>query len=144
MMPTEDDQYTGVLGALRDLHVTWQEYEKRITAEILEYKKTVNNAISLLATEAIKFQADTKERLGADATERTARQLFVDHEAERRDDADKQRRKDASAEHAAFQKRAGRERAGIMSLLGCLILVNALALLALAVVLIAMYWWKPL
>jgi len=106
-------------------------------------QKTVNTAISLLAQEAFKHQSDTSRRLEEDASERRARQQHVDSEAQRRDDADKERRKDASAEHAAFQKRAGRERAGLGALLGCLIIVNAIALITLAALLIALYWRAP-
>jgi ABC-type multidrug transport system fused ATPase/permease subunit len=136
----DDSKYNGVLQALRDLHVSWQSYQTQLGTEITEYKKTVNNAISLLAQEALKFQADTKERLVNDATDRTTRQQFVDKEAERREKEAERWRMDATAANAAFQKRAGRERIALLSGVGCLIVVNVLALLALAVVLIIQNW----
>jgi hypothetical protein len=139
-MSGDDSKYDGVLGALRDINIAWQEYQKQLSAEILEYKKTVNSALSILGMEAVKFQNDTRDRLTTDAAERLSRQQFVDNEAARRDEADKERRKEATAEHAAFQTRANRERLGIMGAMGCLVFVNITALIVLAIVLIVQNW----
>jgi hypothetical protein len=75
---SDDDEYKGVLKVLSELHASWLEYQKQLTGEISEYKKTVNNAISLLATESLTHQTETKRRLEDDATERRARQAKVD------------------------------------------------------------------
>lgn len=41
----------------------WRATEEQIKAEIVEYKKTVNNAVSLLAKEILEFQTtNTAER----------------------------------------------------------------------------------
>lgn len=107
----EDNRYEGVLRALGELHTAWQEYQTRISLEITEYKKTVNNAISLLAQESIVSQRDTKQRLEADTQQREQR-----------------------------QKRADRKDIAVLSGVGCLIVLNVLAIISLAIVLIAMSW----
>jgi hypothetical protein len=107
----DDDRYQDVLSELGKLYASWQEFKAESVALIVEHRKTVNSAISSLAQEALNAQDDTKKRLEADATLRAARQTHTD-------------RKDVA----------------LLSGLGCLIVVNALALLTLAIVLIAQNW----
>lgn len=107
----DDDKYDGVLNALSELHATWQEFKAESVALLVEHRKTVNSAISSLAQEALESQADTKTRLEADAQLRAARQKHTD-------------RKDIA----------------ILGGVGCLILLNGLAIVTLAIVLIVQSW----
>jgi hypothetical protein len=107
----DNDKYAGVLHALHDLHVSWQAYQAQLSTEIAEYKKTVNAAISILGNEAIKFQKDTTDRLEADAAQRQQRQT-----------------------------RSDRKDIALLSGVGCLIVLNVLAIVILAAVLIIQNW----
>jgi hypothetical protein len=144
---SDDDDYKRVLKVLGELHQSWRDYQTQLGGEITEYKKTVNNAISLLAQEALKHQADTKTRLEADAAERLTRQAHVDREARHvRDDmmearAETLKRLDATTAVALVaEQRADRKAFALLGMTGCLIVLNALALVALAIVLIAQNW----
>lgn len=110
-MSHDDDRYTGVLAELSKLYAAWQDYQARLSNEIAEYKKTVNSAISILGQEAIASQSDTKQRLEADAQQREQR-----------------------------QKRADRKDIAVLLGVGCLIVLNGLAIITLAIVLIVLYW----
>jgi hypothetical protein len=103
----DDDKYDGVLKALSELHATWQEFKAESLALIVEHRKTVNSAISSLAQESLESQADTKQRLAADSAMREKRQTRTD-------------RKDFA----------------VLSGVGCLLIANGMALLALAVLVI--------
>lgn len=98
----EDNRYDGVLRELGKLYAAWQEHQARIATEIGEYKKTVNSAIGILGQESIRFQADTQKRLETDAAQREQRQRHAD-------------RKDIA----------------VLTSVGCLIVLNALAVLVL-------------
>jgi hypothetical protein len=150
IMTGDEDQdlaYTRVLKVLGELHTSWRDYQERLGSEIVEYKKTVNNAISLLAQEALKFQSDTTKRLEEDAIERRARQAIVDSAtANVREDmltarAETLARLDATtAQNEQHERRASRKAYAMLSGVGCLIVVNVLALIALAALLISLYW----
>lgn len=140
---SEDDNetaYERVLKVLSELHTNWRDYQAQLGTEITEYKKTVNSAISILGMEAIKFQNDTRDRLAADASERLTRQQFVDSESARRETSAEQRRATDTAQHTAHQQRSDRKSLIMLGGMGCLLVVNGAALIALAAVLIAMYW----
>ena len=107
----DDTQYSGVLRALSELHTDWQAFKAETIALIVEHRKTVNSAISSLAQEALESQDDTKKRLEADAKQREMR-----------------------------QRRADRKDIALLSGLGCLIVLNGVAIVALAIVLIVMNW----
>jgi len=103
----DDDKYAGVLKALSELHTTWREFKAESVALLVEHRKTVNSAISSLAQEALESQADTKQRLETDAALRLTRQRHTD-------------RKDFA----------------VLSGVGCLLVANGVALVALAVLVI--------
>jgi len=102
-MDDEDSKYHGVLRALGDLVKDFQEFKAQIGAEINEYKKTVNSALGILGQESVKFQSDTLKRLETDATQREQRQRHAD-------------RKDMA----------------VLGGVGCLIVLNVLAVCVLA------------
>ena len=111
-MPNDDDyRFDGVLAELSKMYTSWQEFKLETTALIVEHRKTVNSAISSLAQEALESQDDTKKRLEADAKQRETR-----------------------------QKRADRKDIALLSGLGCLIVLNGVAIVALAIVIIVMNW----
>lgn len=98
----DDSRWHGVLDEIRKMYEAWQAHQERVEATIGEYKKTVNNAISLLSHEALTFQDDIRSRLAADAAERLPR-----------------------------QKRADRKDAAVLLATGCLIALNLIAICSL-------------
>jgi hypothetical protein len=107
----DDDRYHGVLRALGDVVREWQEFKAQLSGEIAEYKKTVNTAIAILGQESFASQADTKQRLEADAQQRAQRQT-----------------------------RSDRKDIAVLAGVGCLIVLNAAAITALVIVLIVLNW----
>jgi len=99
----DNDRYQDVLSELGKLYAIWQEFKAESVALIVEHRKTVNSAISSLAQEALESQSDTKQRLETDSRARESRQKHTD-------------RKDMA----------------LLIGLGCLLIVNGVALLALA------------
>ena len=110
-MADEESRYDAVLKVLTQLEGRWKDFRDETTALIVEHRKTVNSAISSLAQEALESQDDTKKRLEADSALRAKRQTRTD-------------RKDWAL--------------GVS--MGCLIVLNGLALIALAIVLILQNW----
>jgi len=110
-MADEESRYDAVLKELTKLVGTWRDFKDETVALIVEHRKTVNSAISSLAQESLESQADTKQRLAADSAMRETR-----------------------------QKRTDRKDFAVLSGVGCLILINGLAIIVLAIVLILMYW----
>lgn len=74
----DDSKYSSMLRAFGDLVKDFQEFRSQISTEINEYKKTVNSALGILGQESVKFQSDTLKRLEADATQREQRQKHAD------------------------------------------------------------------
>lgn len=60
---------------IREQLKTWQT---EVTGAIIEYKRTVNSALNLLATEMFASQKTAKERFEKDDADRAARQQQVD------------------------------------------------------------------
>jgi len=170
-LSADDDQYSGVLKVLSELHASWLAYQQQLTGEILDYKKTVNTALASLGQEAIKHQRDTAKRIEDDTIERRSRQAQVDAAtAQVREEmltsraetlarldtsaatvreemltsrAETLQRLDATNAHSAqHERRAGRERIGLLTGMGCMALL-LLLLIALAIVLIAQNYWVP-
>lgn len=61
-----------------DLVSKFGELERRLSAEIAEYKKTVNTAIGMLSQESFEFQARRNQDRAEDTAERKARQRRQD------------------------------------------------------------------
>jgi hypothetical protein len=80
MASSDDDQppYDLVMKELTRLYGDWRDWQEQVRGEITEYKKTVNNALSLLGQEALNFQDATRKRLEQDRTERLSRQKRAD------------------------------------------------------------------
>jgi leucyl aminopeptidase len=170
-MSDDEGKYSGVLEALRAITIAWQEYQRQLSSDIAEHKKTVNNAILILANEAAKQQSDTTKRLEDDATERRARQLTVDTatvqvrnemlaaRAETRQLLDTSaatvknemlaaraetlaRLDETNVHSVAHERRAGRERIGLAMGMGCLLVILIVTLIVMSALLVSLYW-KP-
>ena len=77
-MPPNDDQHDWLRQDFLDLVAKFGELERRLSAEIVEYKKTVNTAIGLLSQELFEFQSRRETDRLHDEQERKTRQRRTD------------------------------------------------------------------
>jgi hypothetical protein len=76
-MPPNDDK-DWLRQDFLDLVSKFGELERRLSSEIVEYKKTVNNAIGLLSKELFEFQSKRETDRLHDEQERKSRQKRAD------------------------------------------------------------------
>lgn len=97
--------------ALEDVSRLFKEHKSEQSLLFTELRKTVMSAMSQLSDESLRFQADIRDRLSADADLRAPR-----------------------------QKRADRKDIAVISSIGCVVIVSMLAACANAGVLAWLIW----